>query len=163
MKKRFTLLIAMVMLLTAMATNVLASSANNNSELSPKELQDWFDGLSKEEQSSVNYDLLQSLKLSEKDIEWLKWYNSLSKEGQLSVNSYPSQLLKVFSSNEDSKVNIVDLKVNEDMINEDKNIKSNKPARNAGNNAKTGIAGVAGVVGILTAALVTYGVSKNTN
>ena len=163
MKKRFTLLIAMVMLLTAMATNVLASSANNNSELSPKELQDWFDGLSKEEQSSVNYDLLQSLKLSEKDIEWLKWYNSLSKEGQLSVNSYPSQLLNVLSVNEVSKVNIDDLKVNEDMINEDKNKKANKPARKAGNNAKTGIAGVAEVVGILTAALVTYGVSKNTN
>lgn len=56
MKRRFTLLIAMVMLLTAMATNVFASSANNNSKVSPKEWQEWFNGLSKEEQLSVNYE-----------------------------------------------------------------------------------------------------------
>ncbi|KXA31085.1 hypothetical protein HMPREF3229_00525, partial [Peptoniphilus harei] len=82
MKKRLTLLIAMVMLLTAMATNVFASSANNNSEVSPKEWQEWFNGLSKEEQLSVNYELAQSqqaLRLSDEDIEWLNWYNSLSK------------------------------------------------------------------------------------
>ena len=138
MKKRFTLLIAMMMLLTAMATNVFASSANNNSkvspkewqewfnglskeeqlsvnyepasannnpEVSPKELQEWFNGLSKEEKLSVNYELLQSIRLSDKDIEWLKWYNTLSKEEQLAVNYFPSQLLKLFSSNEVSKVN----------------------------------------------------------
>lgn len=154
MKKRFTLLIAMVMLLTAMATNVFASSANHNSEVIPKEVQEWFNGLSKEEQLSVNYDLLQTLKLSDKDIEWLKWYNSLSKDEQLAVNYFPSQLLKVFSDNEVSKVNFDDLKVNEDMINEDENKKTNTPAKKAGNNAKTGITGVAGVVGILTAASV---------
>ena len=155
MKKRFTLLIAMVMLLTAMATNVFASSANNNLELSPKELQEWFNGLSKEEQLSVNYELLQSLKLSDKDIEWLNWYNSLSKEEQWAVNYYPSQLLKVFGANEVSKVNIDDMK-----LKEDNNQKANKPARKAGNNAQTGVAGVAGVAGILTAASVTYGASK---
>ena len=138
MKKRFTLLIAMMMLLTAIATNVFASSANNNSkvspkewqewfnglskeeqlsvnyepasannnpEVSPKELQEWFNGLSKEEKLSVNYELLQSIRLSDKDIEWLKWYNTLSKEEQLAVNYFPSQLLKLFSSNEVSKVN----------------------------------------------------------
>lgn len=154
MKKRFTLLIAMVMLLTAMATNVFASSANHNSEVIPKEVQEWFNGLSKEEQKSVNYDLLQSIRLSDKDIEWLKWYNTLSKEEQLAVNYYPSQLLKVFSANGVSKVNFDDLKVNEDMINEDENKKTNTPAKKAGNNAKTGITGVAGVVGILTAASV---------
>lgn len=142
------------MLLTAMATNVFASSANHNSEVIPKEVQEWFNGLSKEEQLSVNYDLLQTLKLSDKDIEWLKWYNSLSKEEQLAVNYFPSQLLKVFSDNEVSKVDINDLKVNEDMINEDENKKTNTPAKKAGNNAKTGITGVAGVVGILTAASV---------
>ena len=141
MKKRFTILIAMMMLLTAMATNVFASSANNNSkvspkewqewfnglskeeqlsvnyepasannnpEVSPKELQEWFNGLSKEEKLSVNYELLQSIRLSDKDIEWLKWYNTLSKEEQLAVNYFPSQLLKLFSSNEVSKVNIDD-------------------------------------------------------
>ena len=155
MKKRFTLLVAMVMLLTAMATNVFASSANNNLELSPKELQEWFNGLSKEEQLSVNYELLQSLKLSDKDIEWLNWYNSLSKEEQWAVNYYPSQLLKVFGANEVSKVNIDDMK-----LKEDNNQKANKPARKAGNNAQTGVAGVAGVAGILTAASVTYGGSK---
>ena len=155
MKKRFTLLVVMVMLLTAMATNVFASSANNNLELSPKELQEWFNGLSKEEQLSVNYELLQSLKLPDEDIEWLKWYNSLSKEEQWAVNYYPSQLLKVFGANEVSKVNIDDMK-----LKEDNNQKANKPARKAGNNAKTGIAGVAGVAGILTAASVTYGASK---
>lgn len=144
----------MVMLLTAMATNVFASSANHNSEVIPKEVQEWFNGLSKEEQLSVNYDLLQTLKLSDKDIEWLKWYNSLSKDEQLAVNYFPSQLLKVFSDNEVSKVNFDDLKVNEDMINEDENKKTNTPAKKAGNNAKTGITGVAGVVGILTAASV---------
>ena len=160
MKKRFTLLIAIVMLLSTMATNVFASSANNNLELRPKELQEWFNGLSKEEQKSVNYDLLQSIRLPDEDIEWLKWYNSLSKEAQRAVNYFPSQLLKVFSANEVSKVNIDDLKVNEDMINEDKNIKANKPARKAGNNAKTGITGVAGVIGILTAASVAYIPSK---
>ena len=154
MKKRFTLLIAIVMLLSTMATNVFASSANNNSEVIPKEVQEWFNGLSKEEQKSVNYDLLQSLRLPDEDIEWLKWYNSLSKEDQLAVNYFPSQLLKLFS------VNFDDLKVNEDMINEDKNKNANKPSKKAGNNAKTGISGVAGVAGILTAALVTYGVSK---
>ena len=143
------------MLLTAMATNVFASSANNNLELSPKELQEWFNGLSKEEQLSVNYELLQSLKLSDKDIEWLKWYNSLSKEEQWAVNYYPSQLLKVFGANEVSTVNIDDMK-----LKEDNKQKANKPARKAGNNAKTGIAGVAGVAGILTAASVTYGGSK---
>ncbi len=58
MKRRFTLLIAMVMLLTAMATNVFASSANHNSEVSSKEVQEWFNGLSKEERLSVNYELL---------------------------------------------------------------------------------------------------------
>lgn len=163
MKKRFTLLVAMVMLLTAMATNVFASSADNNSELSPKELQEWFDGLSKEEQLRVNYNLLQSLRLSDKDIEWLKWYNTLSKEQQWAVNYFPSQLLKVFSASEVSgvsKVNFDDLKVNEDIINEDENKKTNTPAKKAGNNAKTGIAGVAGVAGILTAALVAYRPSK---
>lgn len=160
MKKRFTLLIAMVMLLTAMATNVFASSANNNSEDSPKELQDWFNGLSKEEQLSVNYELLQSIRLSDKDIEWLNWYNSLSKEEQLAVNYFPSQLLKVFNVNGVPKVNFDDLKVNEEVINEDKDIKANKPARKAGDNAQTGIAGVAGVAGILTAASIAYGASK---
>ena len=155
MKRRFTLLRAMVILLTAMATNVFASSANNNLELSPKELQEWFNGLSKEEQLSVNYELLQSLKLSDKDIEWLNWYNSLSKEEQWAVNYYPSQLLKVFGANEVSKVNIDDMK-----LKEDNNQKANKPARKAGNNAQTGVAGVAGVAGILTAASVTYGGSK---
>ncbi|WP_311482015.1 hypothetical protein [uncultured Anaerococcus sp.] len=155
MKKRFTLLIAMVMFLTAMATNVFASSANNNSEVIPKELQEWFNGLSKEEQFSVNYELLQSLRLPDEDIEWLKWYNTLSKEEQLAVNYFPSQLLKVFSANEVSKVNIDDLK-----LKEDNKQKSNKPARKAGNNAKTGIAGVDGVAGILAAASVAYGVSK---
>lgn len=158
MRKRFTLLIAMVMLLTTMATNVFASSANNNSEDSPKELQEWFNGLSKEDQLRVNYELLQSLRLSDEDIEWLNWYNSLSKEEQLAVNYFPSQLLKVFSANEAnevSKVNIDDLKVKEDN-----NQEANKPARKAGNNAKTGIAGVAGVAGILTAASVAYGASK---
>ena len=143
------------MLLTAMATNVFASSANNNLELSPKELQEWFNGLSKEEQLSVNYELLQSLKLSDKDIEWLNWYNSLSKEEQWAVNYYPSQLLKVFGANEVSTVNIDDMK-----LKEDNNQKANKPARKAGNNAQTGVAGVAGVAGILTAASVTYGGSK---
>ena len=155
MKKRFTLLVVMVMLLTAMATNVFASSANNNLELSPKELQEWFNGLSKEEQLSVNYELLQSLKLSDKDIEWLNWYNSLSKEEQWAVNYYPSQLLKVLGANEVSTVNIDDMK-----LKEDNNQKANKPARKAGNNAQTGVAGVAGVAGILTAASVTYGASK---
>ena len=155
MKKRFTLLVVMVMLLTAMATNVFASSANNNLELSPKELQEWFNGLSKEEQLSVNYELLQSLKLSDKDIEWLNWYNSLSKEEQWAVNYYPSQLLKVFGANEVSTVNIDDLKEKEDN-----NKKANKPEKKAGNNAKTGIIGVAGVAGILTAASVAYGASK---
>ena len=145
----------MVMLLTAMATNVFASSANNNLELSPKELQEWFNGLSKEEKLSVNYELLQSIRLSDKDIEWLKWYNTLSKEEQLAVNYFPSQLLKVFGANEVSKVNIDDLE-----LKEDNKQKANKPARKAGNNAKTGIAGVAGVAGILTAASVTYGGSK---
>ncbi len=143
------------MLLTAMATNVFASSANNNLELSPKELQEWFNGLSKEEKLSVNYELLQSIRLSDKDIEWLKWYNTLSKEEQLAVNYFPSQLLKVFGANEVSKVNIDDLE-----LKEDNKQKANKPARKAGNNAKTGIAGVAGVAGILTAASVTYGGSK---
>lgn len=95
----------MVMLLTAMATNVFASSANHNSEVSSKEVQEWFNGLSKEERLSVNYELLQSLRLSDKDIEWLKWYNTLSKEEQLAVNYFPSQLLKVFSANKVSKVN----------------------------------------------------------
>lgn len=160
MKKRFTLLIAMVMLLSTITTNVFASSANNNLELSPKELQEWFNGLSKEEQKSVNYDLLQSLRLSDKDIKWLSWYNSLPKEAQRAVNYFPSQLLKVFSANGVSKVNIDDIKVNEDMINEDKNKKANKPARKAGKNAKTGVAGVAGVAGILTAASVAYRPSK---
>ena len=109
MKKRFTLLIAMMMLLTAMSTNVFASSANNNSEVSPKEWQEWFNGLSKEEQLSVNYELVQTLRLSDKDIEWLNWYNSLSKEEQLAVNYVPSKVLKVFSTNEVLKVNIDDI------------------------------------------------------
>ena len=148
----------MVMLLTAMATNVFASSANNNLELSPKELQEWFNGLSKEEKLSVNYELLQSLKLSDKDIEWLKWYNTLSKEEQLAVNYFPSQLLKVFGANEVSKVNIDDLE-----LKEDNKQKANKPARKAGNNAKTGIAGVAGVAGVLAAASVAYAASKKNN
>ena len=160
MKKRFTLLIAMVMLLTAMATNVFASSADNNSEVIPKEVQEWFNGLSKEEQLRVNYDLLQSLRLPDEDIEWLKWYNSLSKEAQRAVNYFPSQLLKVFTANEVPKVNFDDLKVNEDMINEDENKKTNTSAKKAGNNAKTGITGVAGVIGILTAASVAYRPSK---
>ena len=155
MKKRFTLLVAIVMLLSTITTNVFASSANNNLELSPKEVQEWFNGLSKEEQLSVNYDLLQSLRLSDKDIEWLKWYNSLSKEAQRAVNYFPSELLKVFSANEVSKVNIVDRKAKEDNQEEAK-----KPARKAGKNAKTGIAGVAGVAGILTAASVAYRPSK---
>ena len=114
MKRRFTLLIAMVMLLTAMATNVFASSANNNSKVSPKEWQEWFNGLSKEEQLSVNYEPAQSqqaLRFSDEDMEWLNWYNSLSKEEQLAVNYVPSQILKVFSANEVSKVNIDDLKL----------------------------------------------------
>ena len=155
MKKRFTLLVAIVMLLSTITTNVFASSADNNSELSPKELQDWFNGLSKEEQLSVNYEKLQSIRLSDKDIEWLSWYNSLPKEAQRAVNYFPSQLLKVFSANEVSKVNIVDLKAQEDNQEEAK-----KPARKAGKNAKTGISGVAGVVGILTAASVAYRPSK---
>ena len=155
MKKRLTLLIAMVMLLTAVATNVFASSANNNSEVSPKEWQEWFNGLSKEEQLSVNYELVQTLRLSDKDIEWLNWYNSLSKEEQLAVNYVPSQVLKVFSANEVSKVNIDDLK-----LKEDNNQKANKPARKAGYNARTGVAGVAGVAGILAATSVAYGASK---
>lgn len=160
MKKRFTLLVGIVMLLSTITTNVFASSADNNSEVIPKEVQEWFNGLSKEEQKSVNYDLLQSLRLPDEDIEWLKWYNSLSKEAQRAVNYFPSQLLKVFSANEVSKVNFDDLKVNEDMINEDENKKTNTPAKKAGNNAKTGIAGVDGVAGILAAASVAYGVSK---
>ena len=160
MKKRFTLLVAMVMLLSTITTNVFASSTNQNSEVIPKEVQEWFNGLSKEEQKSVNYDLLQSIRLPDEDIEWLKWYNSLSKEAQRAVNYFPSQLLKVFSANGVSKVNFDDLKVNEDMINEEKKKKTNTPAKKAGNNAKTGITGVAGVVGILTAALVTYRPSK---
>ena len=143
------------MLLSTITTNVFASSANHNSEVIPKEVQEWFNGLSEEEQLRVNYELLKSLRLSDKDIEWLKWYNALSKEEQLAVNYFPSQLLKVFSDNEVSKVNINDLKVNED-----KNKKANKPVKKAGNNAKTGIAGVVGVAGILTAASVAYGVSK---
>ena len=158
MKKRFTLLVAMVMLLSTITTNVFASSADNNSEVIPKEVQEWFNGLSKEEQLRVNYDLLQSLRLSDEDIEWLKWYNSLSKEQQWAVNYFPSQLLKVFSASEVSgvsKVNFGDLKVNED-----ENKKTNTPAKKAGNNAKTGITGVAGVVGILTAASVAYRQSK---
>ena len=96
MKKRFTLLIAMMMLLTAIATNVFASAANNNSKVNPKEWQEWFNGLSKEEQLNVNYELVQTLRLSDKDIEWLNWYNTLSKEEQLAVNYFPSQLLKDF-------------------------------------------------------------------
>ena len=155
MKKRFTLLIAMVMLLSTITTNVFASSANHNSEVIPKEVQEWFNGLSEEEQLRVNYELLKSLRLSDKDIEWLKWYNALSKEEQLAVNYFPSQLLKVFSANEVSKVDIVDLKAQEDNQEEAK-----KPARKAGKNAKTGVAGVAGVAGILTAASVAYGASK---
>ena len=117
MKKRFTLLIAMMMLLTAMATNVFASSANNNSEVSHKEWQEWFNGLSKEEQLSVNYEPAESqqaLRFSDEDTEWLNWYNSLSKEEQLAVNYVPSQVLKVFSDNEVSKVNIDDLKLKEE-------------------------------------------------
>ncbi len=155
MKKRFTLLVAIVMLLSTITTNVFASSADNNSEVIPKEVQEWFNGLSKEEQKSVNYDLLQSLRLPDEDIEWLKWYNSLSKEAQRAVNYFPSQLLKVFSANEVSKVNIVDRKAKEDTKEE-----AEKPARKAGKNAKTGITGVAGVVGILTAASVAYRPSK---
>lgn len=111
MKRRFTLLIAMVMLLSTITTNVFASSANNNSKVSPKEWQEWFNGLSKEEQLSVNYEPAQSqqsLRLLDKDMEWLNWYNSLSKEEQLAVNYVPSQVLKVFSANKVSKVNIDD-------------------------------------------------------
>ena len=155
MKKRFTLLIAMVMLLSTITTNVFASSANHNSEVIPKEVQEWFNGLSKEEQKSVNYDLLQSLRLPDEDIEWLSWYNSLPKEAQRAVNYFPNELLKVFSANEVSKVNIVDRKAQEDNQEE-----AEKPARKAGKNAKTGITGVAGVAGILTAASVAYGASK---
>lgn len=118
MKKRFTILIAMMMLLTAMATNVFASSANNNSKVSPKEWQEWFNGLSKEEQLSVNYEPASSkqLRFTDDDMEWLNWYNSLSKEEQLAVNYVPSQILKVFSANEVSKVNIDDLKLKEEII-----------------------------------------------
>ncbi|UQK60722.1 amidase domain-containing protein [Ezakiella coagulans] len=74
MKRRFTLLIAMVMLLTAMATNVFASSANNNSKVSPKEWQEWFNGLSKEEQLSVNYEPASSnqLRFTNEDFKSIK-------------------------------------------------------------------------------------------
>lgn len=116
MKRRFALLIAMVMLLTAMATNVFASSANNNSEVSPKEWQEWFNGLSKEEQLSVNYEPASSkqLRFTDDDMEWLNWYNSLSKEEQLAVNYVPSQVLKVFSDTKVSKTAIDSLRLKEE-------------------------------------------------
>ena len=103
MKRRFTLLIAMMMLLTAMGTNVFASSANNNSEVSPKEWQEWFNGLSKEEQLEVNYvpASLQQLSFTDRDIEWLNWYNSLSKEEQLSVNYVPESVQQISFTDED--------------------------------------------------------------
>ena len=191
MKKRFTLLIAMVLLLTAMATNVFASLANNNSEVSPKEWQEWFDGLSKEEQLSVNYvpASLQQLSFTDRDIEWLNWYNSLSKEGQLSVNYVPESVQQISFTDEDIEwlkwygslseeeklaVNYVpsqvykvlsDIKVPKAPLDslslkEDNNKKANKPARKAGNNAKTGIAGISGIAGILASASVFYVASK---
>ena len=111
MKRRFTLLIAMVMLLTAMATNVFASSANNNSEVSPKEWQKWFNGLSKEEQLSVNYEPSQVLKaLSANEVskvniddkyetktfltELQNLYPTMEKK---SINQYISSYIEIFN------------------------------------------------------------------
>ena len=111
MKRRFTLLIAMVMLLTAMATNVFASSANNNSEVSPKEWQKWFNGLSKEEQLSVNYESSQVLKaLSANEVskvniddkyetktfltELQNLYPTMEKK---SINQYISSYIEIFN------------------------------------------------------------------
>lgn len=71
----------MVMLLTAIATNVFASSANNNSKVSPKGWQEWFNGLSKEEQLSVNYEPASANnnpEVSPKELQ--EWFNGLSKE-----------------------------------------------------------------------------------
>ena len=48
----------------------------------------------------------------------------------------------------------------EEKEEEDKEEEENKPARQAGTNARTGIAGVAGVAGILAAASVAYAASK---
>ena len=48
----------------------------------------------------------------------------------------------------------------EEKPEEDKKEEENKPARQAGTNARTGIAGVAGVAGILAAASVAYAASK---
>lgn len=111
MKRRFTLLIAMVMLLTAMATNVFASSANNNSKVSPKEWQEWFNGLSKEEQLSVNYEPSQVLKaLSANEVskvniddkyetktfltELQNLYPTMEKK---SINQYISSYIEIFN------------------------------------------------------------------
>ena len=111
MKKRFTLLIAMVMLLTAMETNVFASSANNNSKVSPKEWQEWFNGLSKEEQLSVNYEPSQVLKaLSANEVskvniddkyetktfltELQNLYPTMEKK---SINQYISSYIEIFN------------------------------------------------------------------
>ena len=189
MKKRFTLLIAVVMLLSTITTNVFASSANNNSEVSPKEWQEWFNGLSEEEQKSVNYELVQSLRLSDEDIEWLNWYNSLSKEEQLAVNYVPASLQQISFTDEDIEwlnwysslskeeqwaVNYVpsqflkvlsDIEVSKTPLDslsskEDNNKKANKLTRKAGDNAQTGIADIAGVAGILAVASVFYGASK---
>ncbi|MGF0095396.1 hypothetical protein ACQRC6_03060 [Peptoniphilus sp. SGI.035] len=111
MKRRFALLIAMVMLLTAMATNVFASSANNNSKVSPKEWQEWFNGLSKEEQLSVNYEPSQVLKaLSANEVskvniddkyetktfltELQNLYPTMEKK---SINQYISSYIEIFN------------------------------------------------------------------
>ena len=111
MKRIFTLLIAMVMLLTAMATNVFASLANNNSKVSPKEWQEWFNGLSKEEQLSVNYEPSQVLKaLSANEVskvniddkyetktfltELQNLYPTMEKK---SINQYISSYIEIFN------------------------------------------------------------------
>ena len=111
MKRRFTLLIAMVMLLTAMATNVFASLANNNSKVSPKEWQEWFNGLSKEEQLSVNYEPSQVLKaLSANEVSKVniddkyetktfltELQNLYPTMGKKSINLYISSYIEIFN------------------------------------------------------------------
>lgn len=99
------------MLLTAMETNVFASSANNNSKVSPKEWQEWFNGLSKEEQLSVNYEPSQVLKaLSANEvskvniddkyetktflIELQNLYPTMEKE---SINQYITSYIEIFN------------------------------------------------------------------
>ena len=99
MKRRFTLLIAMVMMLTAMATNVFASSANNNSKVSPKEWQEWFNKLSEEEQKSVDYS--PEIKLQDLGIDKVKEY----KNDELSYMDIAiSAAIRLNSSNEDEDI-----------------------------------------------------------